>query len=280
MDTSYALTSRARIKDRLGITATDFDDLFDSLILAVTDRIERMCNRRFMLATWTNELYDTVDMYDTPRDTILLNNAPVRSIAKVEYKAGTNSTPNWTEFSIDDYDVDLTLGILYFRWLPRGRQNVRVTSTAGYSGYSIGINAYWVFNAVPTGTVNGVNRTFTLPVNASQIVVYADGLRVPSSSYDFTADTDTFTFNDGAQPYSTIAVDYLPSTGTVSIDNPALPMELVEVCEEVVSRIFKKRNAEGRSSETLNESTITWSKEVFTPENLAAVKNYRRASFL
>lgn len=55
-----------------------------------------------------------------------------------------------------------------------------------------------------------------------------------------------------------------------------LPFEITEVCEEVVIRLFKKRDSEGRSNESFQESSITWDKDVFTPENIATIRNYRR----
>lgn len=280
MSTS-TLTTKARVKERLQITVTDFDDLFDRLILGVSARIETICSRTFALATYTNQLYDGSDIYGTQRFVLILKNAPVASISSIQYKAGPNSSPTWYSYDEDDYDIDLEAGLIYFKTpLPRGKQNIRITYTAGYSGYSIGVTTVWVFNATPTGTVNGTNRTFTLPENASQIVVYADGIRISSDNYTFTADTDTFTFDEGSQPFSTISVDYLPTGSGTDSDDPQLPLEIVEICEEAVVRLFKRRDSEGRSSETFDESSVTWRPEIFTPQERAAIKNYRRASFV
>lgn len=71
----------------------------------------------------------------------------------------------------------------------------------------------WQMDVTPTGTVNGSNTTFTIPANASQLVVYADGLRVKGGGedYDHTADTDTIEFVSGRQPYGSISIDYLPT---------------------------------------------------------------------
>lgn len=276
---SYALTTKSRIKDRLQITSTSFDTLLDSLILAVTERIERMCNRRFMVSTWTNELYDGADPYGTSRQALVLKNAPVWNIASIAFKSGLNSNPTWETQTVDEYDADMETGILYFDTLPTGRRNIRVTYTAGYSGYSIGVTTIWTFNVIPTGVVDGVNTVFTLPATASQVVVYADGMRILPSNYTFIPGGNTVTFLNGMQPYSAVSVDYLASTGASSSD-PTLPMDLVEVCEQAVVRLFKRRDSEGRSSETFGESAITWREDSFTKENLATIKNFRRSSFL
>lgn len=71
----------------------------------------------------------------------------------------------------------------------------------------------WQMDVVPTGTVDGSNLVFTLPASASQVVVYADGLRVKGGGADYshTADTVTITFISGSQPFSSISADYLPT---------------------------------------------------------------------
>ena len=273
---SDALTTKARIKDRLKITETGFDDLFDRLIVATTKRISQMCNRRFLQATYTRELYDGCSVTGSRISTLMVKNAPVHSISAIEYKTGLNSNPTWVAFDEDDYDVDMPLGVLYFKFLlPAGKQNIRITYNAGWSGNSIGIADGWVFNYEPGGTVNGVNLTFTLPADADQVVVYADGIRVKASNVTHTEGSDEFTLASGQAPYSSISVDYLPTT-TSSSEDDTLPEDLVEVCEEVVIRLFKRRDAEGRSQETFAESSNTWITDVFTAENRATIKNYRR----
>lgn len=278
---SEALTTKARVKDRLQITETAFDDFFDRLIVATSKRIGQMCNRRFLRATYTNELYDGSNVDGGPVKALLLKNAPVQVLTSIEYKSGPNSNPTWYEFDEDDYDIDMRLGIVYPKHpLPLGKQNIRVTYTAGYDGHSLGIQSGWVFNVTPSGTANGVNLVFTLPADADEVVVYADGLRISPDNYTFTAGADTLTFDAGQAPFSTISVDYLPTDTSSSDDDPTLPEDLVEVCEEAVVRIFKRKESEGRTQESFQESSITWSENVFTKENLATIKNYRRGSFL
>lgn len=275
-----ALTTKSRVKDRMELTATNFDDLLDRLILSVTARIEQMCNRRFIQATYTNELHDGSDIYDTKRTILMVKNSPVQAITSVQYKSGLNSDPTWNSYDADDYDVDLTAGLLYFKGsLPKGRQNVRITYTGGFSGYSIGVNNFWFFNVTPTGTVDGSNGTFTLPEDASQVIVYADGVRLAASNVTFTEGEAEFTIAEGYEPYTTIAVDYLRENAAGDSDL-GLPLEIVEVCEEAVVRLFKRRESEGRSSESFNESSITWNENIFTKENLTAIKNWRRSSFI
>ncbi len=271
-----ALTTIARIKDRLGITETGFDAFLTSLILGITARIENMCNRRFIQATYNDELHDGSDLYGSKRVILIAKNAPVQVVDTVEYKAGTNSSPNWTAFSEDDYDLDEDAGMLFFHTpLPTGRRNIRITYTAGFSGYDNGISNFWFFDVTPTGTVDGSNLTFTLPEDATQVVVYVDGLREAAANVTFTEGTATFTLAAGRAPNTSIAIDYLRENASVDADL-SLPLDLVEVAEKAVVRTFKKRNSEGRTSEGFQDSQITWAEEVFTKEDLATIKNFRR----
>jgi hypothetical protein len=270
-----ALTTTERVKSRLSITSTDFDDLFDSLILAVTARIQQMTGRRFIQATYTHEMHDGSDAYGYPRRTIIPQNAPIQAVLSVEYRSGTNTNPRWTVLNPDFYTVNKRSGLIHFETIEPGRQNIRITYVGGYSGYSIGINNFWFFNVTPTGVVDGTNRTFTLPEAADEVIVYVDGVREVAANVTFTPGTDTFTLATGRAPYTTIAVDYKRSVATSDADYH-LPADLVDVCERAVAYLFKQRDNEGRSSESFGESAVTLRENMFNPEMLATIKNYRR----
>jgi hypothetical protein len=66
--------------------------------------------------------------------------------------------------------------------------------------------------------------------------------------------------------------------GTEATHN--LPYDITEVCERVVVRIFKKRQSEGRDSESFGESSIDWSEGYFSAEDLTTINNYRRVEFI
>lgn len=271
-----ALTTKDRVKARLGITSTDWDDFFDNLILAITARIEQATGRRFIQATYTHELHDGSDIYGTRRQFLIVKNAPIQTVSTIEYNTGTNSNPNWVELDEDEYSVDLQAGLIQCRYgFPAGQRNVRITYTGGFSGYSIGVDNFWVFNITPTGTVNGSNRTFGLPEAASQVVVYPDGLREAAANVTFVDGDDEFTLAEGRAPFGTIAADYRRESQAEDADL-SLPADLVEVCEKAVVKTYKRREGEGKSSETFQESSINWEKDVFTEEDRATIRNYRR----
>lgn len=69
----------------------------------------------------------------------------------------------------------------------------------------------WVRDYTPPQAVNGANTVFTIPQSASQVVVYADGMRVKGGGLDYTHNDDTITFAADRQPFAALSVDYLPS---------------------------------------------------------------------
>jgi hypothetical protein len=128
----YALTTKTRVKERLQITTTSFDDVLERMIASATARIENITGRRFKSTTYTNELYDGSDEYGSPKMITITKNAPISSFGGFAYKSGANSNPSWVTVSQDNYDIALDSGIIYTT-MPSGIQNIRMTYTAGYS---------------------------------------------------------------------------------------------------------------------------------------------------
>jgi hypothetical protein len=98
---NYALTTKERVKEKLGITNNSFDSLFDRLIAGVTDYIENYCNRRFRKQTGIVEI---VSVEEDNQSFFVLRNAPVSNLV-VYYNSGTPSAPNWTEYPADGYEL-------------------------------------------------------------------------------------------------------------------------------------------------------------------------------
>lgn len=99
----FALTTLARVKDRLTLTNTDFDTKLVRMINAATEYIQNACGgRQFMQATYTNEVYSPGN---SGEDTLLLRQTPVFSISSLQYRAGTPSAPSWTSFLVDQYEL-------------------------------------------------------------------------------------------------------------------------------------------------------------------------------
>ena len=130
----YALTTKGRIKDKLGISETGHDDVIDRLIYGATDLIEGQCGgRRFKRTTYTQEIYNGSPLNNVEQvlKWLILNNAPVSSISSFQYRTGLKSNPTWNDFNADDYEEDDEKGIINVS-LPRGLQNIRISYVAGY----------------------------------------------------------------------------------------------------------------------------------------------------
>ena len=133
MSISYGLTSETRIKNKLGITNSDFDTVIKRLIYGVTDRIEKLTERRFERATYTQELYDGSFFDGARKKHLVVKNAPITAISSFQYDAGDNITPSWTDFIASDYDTRNEEGLIrVYSSVPSGINNIRISYTAGY----------------------------------------------------------------------------------------------------------------------------------------------------
>lgn len=96
----YALTTRQKVKDLLGITDTSDDAVIDALIDGITDFIQSYTGGRNFLAQDYVELKDT---YYSPD--LFFNQIPVNSVAKIEYRTGVPSAPVWVTYNANSYLV-------------------------------------------------------------------------------------------------------------------------------------------------------------------------------
>jgi len=132
----FALTSRGKVKSRLGISISDSsnDAMIDDMINQTSQLIQTMCNRLFLQQAF-DEQYDTEG-----GEYLFLRQYPVAvSPAPILYIRGGNiATPTWTVFNDTGYYATpdyLSRGMLRFtgKTLPKvGRQLLRVVYTAGY----------------------------------------------------------------------------------------------------------------------------------------------------
>lgn len=197
---AYALTTKARVKDRLSITVTSFDTVLDRLINGATDWIENQCQRRFLETTYTQKVYSVPNR---KQKYLMLKNFPVSALSAVQYRAGTPATPNWTDLTTDQFELldDGAAGIVrVYGYLPYGDNAIRVTFTAGYK-------IAWA--------AAGDNSTHTLPADLS------------------------------------------------------------ELCERMVIKAFKRREAVGKTSEGFEGSTVTWA-TTMDDDDKATLQDYVR----
>lgn len=151
---SHALTTATRVKERLTISVTTWDSLFERMINSATDFIERMAGgRRFKETTYTSEVYPGGD--GTQR-MIVLNNFPVTALSAAQYRAGVPGTPAWTSYDTSEFELIADKEprrVRVYNVAPSGQNNLRFTYTAGYK---IDFN-------------NEVSATHTLPFDISEL---------------------------------------------------------------------------------------------------------------
>ncbi len=57
-----------------------------------------------------------------------------------------------------------------------------------------------------------------------------------------------------------------------------LPADVTDLVERIVVKLFKRREAEGKSQDSFNNGSITW-KDTLSAEDLATLAKYRRTNF-
>ena len=137
----YALTTVQRVKDLLGITVTNADAVLLRMVNSATDFIQSFCNENFLRQTYTNELYS---IWGERQEYLMLNHGNVSALTSFQYRAGTPTTPNWTDFFADQYELVEPDGSgicrsgmirIYAGFAPllyTGTNAIRATYTAGF----------------------------------------------------------------------------------------------------------------------------------------------------
>ena len=276
----YALTTLARVKDRLQITLDDSDAVLSRMINSATDYIERECGKsglerfpndgHFVQKTYTNEVYS---VNGKRQEKLIIRNAPV------SYLIVTGN---------------LTAG------------SAVVTNVTPSTGIVAGMPLFVIQGLFPQGTtvssVSGATVTMSQPVSVTQTgaVFEISGLinfqwrsGTPSNPQWTPFITDQFELEQqgysgiirvyGAMPrlYSNMyratyvagyAVDW-PNAGNGSTH--LLPADLTNLCENLVVRIFKRRQLDGKTSENIQGATTSWRDKLDAlDENV--IENYRR----
>jgi hypothetical protein len=130
---SYALTTKADVKESLGIASSDTskDNLIIRNINKATIAIENYCERRFKETTYTDELYNA-----TQTDQLILKQRPITSLTTFSLSVrdtGLNSD-SWNSIDTEQYFVDNASGIVDSLYRNFGNyKRYKVTYSAGYT---------------------------------------------------------------------------------------------------------------------------------------------------
>lgn len=127
----YALCTLSDVKETLGISSSDTsqDNLIIRKINQATEMIERYCDRRFALTTYTNEEYDS-----TRTNQIVLRNRPVTVFTSLSTRDSSQNEDDWQDVETTLYFVDNNSGVLDLNYTFGGSWNrAKATYSAGYS---------------------------------------------------------------------------------------------------------------------------------------------------
>lgn len=133
---AYALTTRARVMDFMGVSSltTVQENVLDRLIDAVTDFVESYCQRRFKQTAHTAEYHE-----GDGSEYITLEEFPVSSTETftLSYRNTTANENSFTTIDSEDYFVDYDAGIVQLtanaRFLKDSAFMYKVAYTAGYN---------------------------------------------------------------------------------------------------------------------------------------------------
>lgn len=130
---SYALTTKADVKESLGISSGDTtkDNLIIRKINQATRAIEAYCGRRFLETTYTGEEYAATGI-----DELVLRQRPVSTLSSFSVRDTSLNQSDWETIDTDLYFLDNsgTSGVLNLLFNANGRWNrYKVTYTAGYA---------------------------------------------------------------------------------------------------------------------------------------------------
>lgn len=127
-------------KDYCNVTDNSLDRRMEKLVNSVTDMAQDLMQRKILTRAYTDEVYDGLGGL-----VLFLDNWPVTTLTKVEVLTGyTNLADTWEEW----HPANATATVegrhknsIWFRAvaLPKGKRNVRVTYTAGYSKDGVGV---------------------------------------------------------------------------------------------------------------------------------------------
>jgi hypothetical protein len=276
----WALTTLARVKDRLDITLPDFDLKLIRTINAATDLIERECGKtgletypndgHFIQKTYTNEVYSAAG-----RKQIYLNlrNAPVTYLIV---------SGNLTQGSATVANCSTTVGVV-----------------AGMLLYNIQ-GLFPQGTTVLSATSNSITMSQPASVSQNGAVFEISGLLkfqwragTPSNPNWTDFITDQFELKDQGRPgivrvygaipglYNNMLRATYVAGYTIDWQNAGngtthqLPADLSNTCESIVERIFKRRGLAGKTSESLQGATIAFRNDL-DQMDLDTIARYKR----
>ena len=170
-----------------------YDAVLTRMINYATNYINNECGRTsFVQQTYVHDTYSI----DNPRQSfLLLRNTPVFSLTSLQWRAGTPTNPNWTDFIADQYELvdPRTDPISGLTWYPSGEVRIygvlpRIYSNMIRASYVAGYpvnwtnpedhNTHWLPGDLTSVCENLVVRRFKRRMLAGQSSMTLEGATV------------------------------------------------------------------------------------------------------
>jgi hypothetical protein len=276
----YALTTLQRCKDRLDIKIDDHDAVLTRMINSVTDYIERECGKtglesfpndgHFIQKTYTNEVYTA---RGRKQERLVLRNSPVTYLIV---------TGNLTSGSATVASASPTTGIV-----------------AGMPLYNIQ-GLFPQGTTVLSATTNSITMSQPASISMTGAVFEISGLisfqwrsGTPSNPNWTSFITDQYELDQMGRSgiirvYGSIPGLYNNMIRATYVagypedwqnagngGSHQVPSDLTNLCENLVVRIYKRRQLDGKASENIQGATTAW-RDALDGFDQNIINNYRR----
>lgn len=281
----YALTSLARVKDRIWDTNTSaqpsaFDSVLTRMINSCTDWFERECGgRRFLLTLYANDIYSA---YSRRQEKVVTRQAPI--FFKVV-------TGNFTSGSTSITGVSSTAGMVV--GMPVASDSIIGTTIVNATQVRNYITAISGATITLAAAASATATAGYLQVNGLINLQWRAGTPATQPSW-FTFIPDQYELINNGKAGCIRLYGFVPSirenmirtsfyagyainwTNAGDNETHQLPADVSNTVENLVVRVFKRRNIPGKTSESLEGSSVSWSQEI-DKEDQAVIGHYRRA---
>jgi hypothetical protein len=276
----YALTTLQRVKDRLQVNNTDSDTVLTRLVNGATDFIERECGKtgleaypndgHFIQKTYTNEVYTA---QGRKQQRLVLRNAPVTYLTVTGNL--TQGSPNVT---VSPYTGIVANMPLY---------NIQGLFPQGTTVQTVGSNGALTMSQPASVTQSGA------VFEVSGLISFQWRSGTPSNPNWTSFIQDQFELDQqgrsgiirvyGSIPglYNNMIRATYVAGYPVNFDNAGdgathqLPADLTNLCENLVVRVFQRRQLAGNASENIAGATTSW-RDKLDAFDLNVIQNYRR----
>jgi hypothetical protein len=280
----YALTTLSRVKDRLDITIDDKDAVLTRMINSVTDYIERECGKtgleaypndgHFVQKTYTNDVYTA---RGRNQEHLVLRNSPVTYLTVTG-----NLTAGSTSVTVAPY-IGIVAGMPLYNIQGLFPQGTTV-ATVGTSG---ALTMSQPASVSLTGAVFEISGLISFqwrsgtPSNPQWTSFIQDQFELDQQGRSgiirvYGSIPGLYNNMIRATYVAGYPVDWQNAGNGASHQ---LPSDLSNLCENIVVRIYKRRQLDGKASENIAGATTAW-RDGLDSFDQNVINNYRRPALI